>query len=282
MIIQRSRVAGTLAVITAGALLSSVSAQTRSGRGGTLVQDQWAWTKEAWTGNEANYRRLRRSIEGAVFQDRQTANRTANRQQTSRTRTTQRPATQRTSQLVQSYRRAIGQKVSDPTNIFAWAYSSYRAAQIDPAFEAELAQAYQRLAREASPRTYEYARLRFLIEARSLPRRQLLNVGRRLLSEGSDDFEVKFRLIEILRPGLSASEKQEALSYAADLIHQQPERPSVYTTLGGIYYRSWLVSKSSQDKNSAIAAYNRYLGLATSNDEFRLQAQRLVQQMGSG
>lgn len=94
-----------------------------------------------------------------------------------------------------------------------------------------------------------------------------------------DDYDVKFRLIAILTPGLSTEEKKQAVSYANDLIRIDAKRPSAYSALGGVYYRSWLISKSRDDAEKSIAAYRRYLQLAPANDTFRPQAQSIIAMM---
>jgi hypothetical protein len=96
------------------------------------------------------------------------------------------------------------------------------------------------------PRTYEYARLRFLAETITLPQGSFKNLGRRLLQHNLRDWDVKYSMVSVLTAGLVPPEKQEALGYTRDLARLDPGRSKLVIDplIGGIYWRSWLGTKS--------------------------------------
>lgn len=227
----------------------------------TLPASTWAWTAESWTRDDKPYLKIRQNIDKAVA------------------------GGQKPDALLTKYQALAQKKPYDPQAQFRWAYAAWQARKAVDSYD----QQYRRLwrtqrafARVPSPHVYEYARLRFLVEAwfRRVP--QFKGVGERLAHRNSNDYEVKYYLASILDTSPLAEERERALGYAKDVIRLQPKRPSSYSLLGGVYFSSWLKTKNRSDAEKAIAAYQQYLQLASPNAEWRPQAKRLIQILQRG
>ncbi len=169
----------------------------------------------------------------------------------------------------------------EPQAQFRWAYAAYEAARKTNFVNQhktlrDIEQALQRAASVSPPRNYEYARLRFLAIARNSPYHNLKPVGERLVRRNPQDHEVRFYLVELLDPGLHSEEKQSALMHARFLAQALPEKPTVHSLLGSVYWRIWLKSKSPADADKAIAGYRKFLQTAPPNHPFRRGAESQI------
>jgi hypothetical protein len=233
-------------------------AQAQSGASPELMRSmssQWGWTNTKWTVSDEIQLRDRRLIDAAM------------------------PRGESHKKIVQIYRQhanAAQKRPFDHDAAFRWIYASYRGQLVDKEFDRrELSRARLALVTGHHPfENAEWSRLRFLMEANSLPRPQLKPVGEKLLKKYPKDHEVKYHMIRVLMSGSFHDEgKQQALTYAQDLIRSDSKRPSYYAVLGEIYLRSCMWRKNSADARQAISAYQMYLKLAPPDAAFRKQAQ---------
>ncbi len=214
------------------------------------------WTEEVWTGNEAPYTKIRLEIENLNN------------------------ANQKLPAMIEETGDKAQKDVNNSLLGYRWAYLCYKAATLDlKEGESQLPLASRAISISVSPKVYEYSRLRFLINVRSFPSSQFRSLGERLVKRDPNDYDVKFYMLKLLTPGLSTEDKKLAVGYAQDLIRMWPNSTSAHSGLGGVYYRSWLVSKSKSDADNAIQAYEKYLQIAPPNHEFRKQAQSLIAKM---
>jgi tetratricopeptide (TPR) repeat protein len=222
----------------------------------------WAWTREPWTGDEKPYRRLRAVINTAIAKK------------------------QLTAKDLQQYKAQAAKKPVDPQAQFRWGYAAYELMlrTANPQAKAQYMKGVvDALSFPASPRTYEYARLRFLLEARNSPDPNLIGLSKRLLQRNPRDSYVKYYSTTLLRPSIPAERKQ-AIAHARQMIQRDPKKAKPHSVLGGIYFRSWMTSMSQADANQAIAAYRQYLKLAPPADTFRKSAEaniRMIQTIQS-
>lgn len=214
--------------------------------------EQLTWTTLPWSGDDRPYKAIRSNIDNAIQRG------------------------QNLDEIVRKYRRLAQQDLLNPLPQFAWAYVSYRASVQGAKLEGELQLALKQLNNFKTPYTYEYARLLFILEARSWPRSKLILAGRKLIQRNPKDYSVLYYLVKIMDPGRSVSERLEAISYSERLVQMEPKRANAYSALGYTYLKSWLKSKSKSDRDKALSAYNRFLNLAPLNDSFRPQAIRII------
>ena len=196
------------------------------------------WTKEKWA-DDKSYRQVRLAIDKAVASG-------------------QDPVA-----LAQKYQKQ-GRDWTNPLAQYRWAYAAYAASrrvnfvkqgdQLQKIYEA-----LREAQRVASPRSYEYARLRFLTMERLYPFNNLAPVGRRLIQRAPKDDEVRFVLAFLLDP---VNEKQEALLHTNYLIRKNPSNPKFYGLLGRIYTHGIMTAPNKNvEANKAIAAYRRAVQL---------------------
>jgi hypothetical protein len=123
----------------------------------------------------------------------------------------------------------------------------------------------------ASPHAYEFARLRFLMEAWGAPFPQLEKLGQRLVHRNPQDYDVKYYLVQVLCTVPTPEAKQQALGYVREFMRANPKKISYWLNLGAVYNFSWYQSrgKNRADGKNAIAAYRKYLQLAPADDKKR-------------
>jgi len=144
----------------------------------------WSWTTEEWTGNSQPYQQIQTEVQKLSEKK------------------------QLTNEVLQKQKVAAHQKPSDPQAQFRWGYAAWSVAAATPDL-IERARLLKGVANAldlaSSPRTYEYARLRFIMEAREAPFNELKRVGQRLVERNANDHYVKYYLVAVLDPGKSAT-----------------------------------------------------------------------------
>lgn len=203
---------------------------------------------EKWTGNEKLYAAARENIDSDFSRGRITVAYLSNLEAT------------------------WNQDEHNPLTLFRWAYARFKAQGLHPAIPFTTMPAEGAFNEVPSPHTYEYARVRFLIETSLSRHRELMAVGKRLLAHNSNDFDVEYCLTYCFGESMSAEEKQAALAYADHLIQKYPNKPSVSAVKGGVYFSYWIDHRNKQDARDAIKWYQQYLRLAPVNYEWRKEA----------
>lgn len=213
--------------------------------------EKLTWGTEDWNGNNAAYQNLKRALDNQSD-------------------------AQRDRYIREQQKKAVKKKSS--LDQFGWAYASWlkrkKTDKLNDQFQLMLP-VRNNFSFVSNPRTYEYTRVRFLVEAWIAPRPQYKEVGRRLLRRSANDYDVKSVMVKVLEIG-SSNEWNMALSYAKDLVKLQPKNPKSHSLLGSVYFNSWNKSKDPAKGRAAIAAYKEYLRLAPPNAEWRPQAEHLI------
>jgi tetratricopeptide (TPR) repeat protein len=212
----------------------------------------WRWTEEKWNGDELGYQKLRATIDN------------------------NREVGKLTLEALEKYKVLYEKKPEDPLGLFQWTYASFQATQSNPPIIQKQIITPYIFDKVTSPRTYEYDRLRFLVAVHYSPDSHLQGIGERLLQHTPDDYDVEYYLIQCYKPEHSSLEMQKAISLAQDLIKSAPQRPGSYSALGGIYFRSWMLSHQIEDADKAVSAYQSYLRLAPQNYMWREQAKNII------
>lgn len=202
-----------------------------------------AWLNESWTGNDAPYATLRTQIERAFG--------------------TMTPQT-----LVAQYTPAAKARPDDPLAQFAWAYAVHKAITSanytvqnadDVRFAAEVA-----LAETPFPRTYNFARLRFLITLQSPAGggyHTLIGTAQRLLKKDANDFPVMMGLIALNSQNSDPAAQEAAYALIQKSIKQYPNKPQVYDMLGGWYYAQYILYHHTRDYHISLDNYQRAMNM---------------------
>lgn len=219
------------------------------------VAPSYQWTTEKWSGDDAPYTATRRALEGASQQELKTH--------------------------IAKTAPVLAKPNPAAKTVFLYGYAAYLLATKlhTPDSEQPLAAALRAMERSKSPDTYNYARLHFLLVARRGPFAPLRDVGIRLAQKDASDYDVRYYLNNLLKPGVKNEDKVLALRLCQQMIQLDPKRPSAHAALGWTYFRSWLTGKKPDDAEKSIAAYRKYLQLAPANDTFRPQAQSIIAMM---
>ncbi len=233
---------------------------TRFERTGTTL-DGWEWAAQPWIGNDQPYQKIRTEIDQAVASG------------------------QPPDMMIATYKAKADAAPKDPQAVFGWAYTAWRISTWSDEYQQkynDFTDLPDALANAPFPHTYNYARLRFLIQAQVRAMPQLQELGERLVKQDAKDVDVKYQLIKVLKKISSLPEYQEALHLAQDLVKAYPKEPLYYQVLGNIYddiYSGFSFKKSDGDK--AIAAYQKQLELMRPNDDQRESVERAIKWLQS-
>lgn len=212
-----------------------------------------AWTKEKWKDSDKSFQSVRRNIDQMIAKGR------------------------KPDDLRKSYKASAQKEPQDAQAQFRWAY----AADRDSAKQHESAEVEKRLsgvadamAKPDSPRSYQYGRLRYLMEVRRAKwggNWFIVEFGKRLVKRNSNDWDVKYYLTyDLLNSEDVPDRRVTALKYANQIKQAFPKRPSSYSTLGWVYRCLALETHDPRHCDIAIANYRKYLQLApTSHSEMR-------------
>lgn len=214
----------------------------------------FGWIKEPWIADDCPYIKIRAQLDKAL-KDKRFTQATLDK---ARTSVLQRPA--------------------DPKAQFRWAYAVYQARYAGIALNEQQVLQDVRVAFASipSPRSYQYARLRFLVEGAYHDNPAVKVGGMRLLRRNSKDHEVKFFVIRLLSTG-SAVEQKQALSYAQELVRLYPLRATSHSALARVYVDRWNRDHNSADADKSITEYRKYVDLAPPRDPSRKRIEYLIQ-----
>lgn len=219
----------------------------------------FAWTSQAWTGDDQPYQRIRSEIDQAIAQKKNP------------------------DRLMQQYGLLAQKNPADPQAQFRWGCAAFAAAMQPSVSDIEgtgkLIGPRSALDHAPSPKTYEYNRLRYLMAAYSSPVPHLKALGDRLLRRDPTDDVVLFFQGGILNYSQLPADRQRARAYAENYLRRFPKKPGPYSLLASIHYRDAFLNHSSIDADKAITAYRRYLELEPSNSGTRGEVDYLIQNL---
>jgi len=218
---------------------------TRFERTGTTL-DGWDWASAPWTGDDKPYQKLREDIRLVVAKDAQP--------------------------LLDQYKAEAEAKPKDPLAQFAWGYAALRTPALvgHENVTVDVSGLPDALAAAPFPRTYNYARLRFLAQAQVRPNAQLEDLGRRLLKRDPTDPAVMYQQIRVLEQTGAKPQNTEALGLAKTLVEAYPSQLAYLQKLANVYDETYIDSGfHKEDAEKAIATYEKYLRLAPPDDPQR-------------
>ena len=215
------------------------------------------WTAEPWVGDDQPYQQLREGIDKAAANP------------------------QSLQVLITRYKAQAKEWPDDPKAVYAWAYAIWDTDDPKASWNDiyhQLAPLRLPLANVSSPHTYNYSRLRFLIESWIRPDIRLKPLGERLAQRDPKDFSVVYHFIQVMQSSYTPQNENESLAYAHELVRWHPEMSSSYSALGGVHLTAFDHNKKHghADAVQAIAAYQQYLRLAPGDDPWRAQAETLI------
>lgn len=168
-----------------------------------------------------------------------------------------------------------------PVEIYRMGLAGYllRMKYKDSKGEAAMQKAFNAMQQIKPSQSYHFTRLRFLLTARRGRYQELRAVGVRLAQRTPKDYDVRYLLVNLLRPEMSPQDKTLAFQLVEEMEKIQPNRPSLQSIQGGVYYRLWLKNRDKNNRQLSLTKYKRFLQLAPPDDSFRPQAQRIIAQL---
>ncbi len=217
----------------------------------------WKWATEKWTASDTPYLQIRHEVDKALAEKKLT------------------PA------LLEKHRKTSQESPNDLHALFRWGYTLLKAPYAgidlgDIAFRT-YTPIVQAMDKAPAPRSYQFARLRFLLMTLRYNHAELRDVGLRLLRRDPKDYHVKFLVVQHLSGSRSAAQRQQALELAQEMVREQPKRASAHSILGYVFQRRLFLFGDLSAADKAIAGYQRFLELAPANQQKeRAQAEHLI------
>jgi hypothetical protein len=214
--------------------------------------DATAWTTEKWTGDDKPYSaaRLRTEREVAASHD---------------------PLA-----VVARYKALAHDNPHNALAVFCWASAAYAAvpfAASDNEYEKCVLGVLDALAGAPSPHTYEYARMRYLIQLCGYwDMTDLTSLGHRLLKTNIDDPDV-LEQVAVLTPDLTSG-----VALVRKSIKIRPGRLNSYLHLGEIYYES---GGNPGNRERAIENFKIYLSMSPRESDTRKWAVQTISYLNS-
>ncbi len=245
---------------------------------GQQTYEDWAkqaysWTHQKWVGNDQPYREIRSNIDTLLSQNNKPSE---------------------IAERYELYKTAAIKAPTDDRAQFAWGYAAFKIAGKNPSLiDPKIAKLSTRSLKEGggtrlavapvtrtlatipTPYTYEFARLRFLLEVITLPSPELTAIGKRLVRHNFKDHEVMYSYIKIAEVK-TKEDRELALSITRSLLEAGPGVPKYHTAQGAVYGDIYSITRDRLYKEKAIASYRKFLELAPADDPFREQAKRLI------
>lgn len=209
------------------------------------VDTGYNWTKDSLDGNDAPYKQIRLGIDSLVNKGTKARD------------------------LAKRYKITAQQHPSDAETMFRWAYAAYIASDHwnrDVRSTKELCGIYGWMGQPKNPKSFEYARLRFLMSRfdENWPYYgDYSDFAKRLVAKGAKtDFNLRFFAIRAIAMNLAFNNNtllEEVFKLALQLRKDFPKRAETLFMLGGIYSSRFAVYKRDQLANLSIQYTRQYL-----------------------
>lgn len=252
---RRACFSGAIAAILGIAGFGSGSAAASLLAVGRSVQSSyfWRWTSETWKHDDNSYESVRRTIDRAMQHH-------------------VKPAA-----LLRAYRVAAIAHHRRPEYLFGWMYSSYVLADAGNAEgRSDLQKINYEIPFTPSPKSYQYTRLHFLLQALQEPSAELRSLGLHLHDVDPNDYDVTYQLVRVLNQSGTIDDRTQALKFSRQLTKMRPDKAKGYALLGGVYFRAFLISRDEKDRIEAKENYKLFILLAPPGDHFIARAKNLI------
>lgn len=108
------------------------------------------------------------------------------------------------------------------------------------------------LQRQRADSSFEWLRLRFVIESALRDRASLIPLGRRLLAEDPGDVPIMRSLVTQLSGVMREAESMEAIRICEDGIRRWPQSALSYTAEGYVYFERWVSASRREDAEKLL------------------------------
>jgi len=238
-------------VLTGGQLphksvTTTVPTQTPFEQYGTTL-DGWGWASAPFSGDDAPYLAIVKTIEKGLKHGKSVHS------------------------FVATYQDQEEFHSQDPLAVFAWGAAKCRSCSWVPspvASDHDLSALPDEMAAVLpQPHTYDWVRLRFLVQAEENAQPELQAVGERLLIRQPHDREVQWQLARVLRLSTNPAQVNESVQIAQALVAEDPKELLYRQMLANcLEDRFWNCGDKRADADAAIATYQYYVDHAPAGD----------------
>ncbi len=238
---------------------------------------QPSWMTESWNGNESIYKNLRQQVENEIYQNK---NSDAVRKS------------------VAYYQRLAKLDRDNPQTQFCEAVALHIALnlKISGLSQNHLNNIATKIRQIKSPQTYEWTRIRYLIEKHINIYAKYKEVGERLLKRNRNDYDVKIVHLYSLDMR-KVEDRQPAIQYGNELVQTAPRNPRSHGALGDVYRGIWVSNNidrsgpkvkwaggkhDSVSKKKALESFHKALQFLSPDAELRRTIERTIKAMEQG
>ncbi len=234
-------------------ITANAQSNVKQGDAPIIVGPAFDWANKPWNGDNSPYHNIRLEIDRLADKGNLTAI------------------------SLENYRQAWIQKPRDPLILFRWAYADNLAKRRFPNLPPHMSPGDGAFEEPGliDPYAYDYERIRFLL---NWPGNEqvLLPLAKRLASRDPKDFAIQYQLAGLYSGRDTPAKKAASIARIKRLLVQYPNKPGLYSLLGGVYYAHWLENKDAGDAKKAIFYYKKYLQAIPPNTPWRNQAESII------
>jgi hypothetical protein len=230
------------------------------------------WAKDPVDGDDTPFKRIRSEVDDLIRQGKDKT------------------------QLAEEYREAAIMQPENAEAQFRWVYAAYHATnhwQRSAQKTGLLRDAYAYMGIPKNPRSFEYARLRFIVSQITWPERgpapggnrNVINLGIRLLEKApKDDFDLRYFGINAIAhtAGVKNVEPLEkSLRLTLELQKDFPKRVEPVAMLSSAYGSLFALKKEAHLADRSLHYSRQYLNIAPENYESRKQELKQIERIKS-
>jgi len=219
------------------------------------TSESWAWAAMTWNDNNVRYAEMRQQIEQEL------------------------DAGQNPQIVIDEYKRNSSSDPKNPLYAFAYCYASWFASTNRIAPLPYGPDVLDRLCSVNFPNTFDFARLRFLIQLKIHYSSQLIAVGARLTKLDPQDKHVLANYIDALWYSRTDENTSLALKYLQSMIDSYPNDPVPYAQRGFVYCDLYSRFKIPSYRQLALADLQRYMTVAPQKYAARPTMAQVIQQL---
>lgn len=196
-----------------------------------------SWIMGAWTESDEPFLKLKKRIESELL-----AAKTSPKMQ----------------EIAERYEAQAKENPKDPQAVFAWAYANRKAAGLDLTHNYTNYRLSDAFEAAPTPLSYEYVRLRYIVEAQQKFSEDLISLAKRLLQKKPDDTAVMYLLCDLLDTD-KVDDRHLFDKLIGVLLEKFPNQAGLYEKRATFYHAAYLSSKQNQHKTKALGNYETYL-----------------------
>lgn len=154
---------------------------------------------------------------------------------------------------------------NDPLPQFRWAYASWIYKNTSDDFRRILVGIDNSISNDVEmPKTYNWYRLRFLIQTYLYTIPELKRAGERLLKENPKDYDVMFGILQTMDV-VDAEERKQVFSYTKTLLDHDPNSSKYWAVSGMMHFGAYIQNRDKEERLIALNHLNKSLELMPTN-----------------